>query len=129
MGPGPLAVGDEVAVVARGGFGRGVWIRKVSRVLKRFVELDDGTQWSHNGQPYPREHYSTRRLRPVSGALRAEARRQRVIAILESTRSAQDPTRPKGQGHDPWEIHSTEALERALDALRGDTPTPEVPGG
>lgn len=41
-------VGEEVVIV-RHGIASGLELRKVARVLKRFVELDDGTKWSFSG--------------------------------------------------------------------------------
>jgi len=50
--PKPFCVGDKVALFSRG------WaapeMHRVARVLKRFVELDDGSRWDPLGRPYPR---------------------------------------------------------------------------
>lgn len=53
-------VGDKVAVVSRHrSFPE---MAKVSRVLKRFVELDNGSRWRLDGQPYPAQDWPSRRI-------------------------------------------------------------------
>lgn len=45
-------VGDKVA--APFGMGRNsITTKTVKRILNRFVELNDGSKWSHDGYPYP----------------------------------------------------------------------------
>lgn len=44
-------VGDEVTA-DRGPFGAATWKRKVAKVHKRYLELDDGTKWGLNGLPW-----------------------------------------------------------------------------
>src|SRR3989304_3234049 len=50
----PFAVGDVVVVV-------GGWApeppRKVQRIMRRWLELGDGTKWTLSGNPYPRGEY------------------------------------------------------------------------
>lgn len=55
-----FAVGDKVAVVSSRGYAPVQ--RKVARVMKRFVELDNGTKWSLSGEPYPYVSYSPPRI-------------------------------------------------------------------
>lgn len=51
-----FCVGDKIAVTCRS------WLapemHRVARVLKHSVELDDGSRWDHDGQPYPRDSRS-----------------------------------------------------------------------
>jgi hypothetical protein len=50
----PFKVGDFVACL--GAYDRRPYsIRKVVRVLARFVELSDGSKWDLHGHPYPRQ--------------------------------------------------------------------------
>lgn len=49
-------LGDKVAIVTRNAVAPDMY--RVSRVLKRFIETDDGSRWTHSGQPYPRQPYS-----------------------------------------------------------------------
>jgi len=44
-------VGDEVTV-SRGPLGPSVWKRRVVKVHKRYLELDDGGKWGVNGLPW-----------------------------------------------------------------------------
>lgn len=48
--------GDEVAVFSSGGFGQFAFaphkICKVARVMRRFLELEDGSKWSLDGRIY-----------------------------------------------------------------------------
>lgn len=37
---------------------------RVARVLRRFVELDDGSRWDHHGFPYPRNRSEYQRAEP-----------------------------------------------------------------
>ena len=45
-------------------------IRKVARVMKRFVELDDGTKWDEFGHEYPYQRGSYHRptIKPATDA-------------------------------------------------------------
>ena len=53
-------VGERVAIVSRHrGFPE---MGKVARVLKRFVELDDGSRWRLDGQPYPAQDWPSQRI-------------------------------------------------------------------
>lgn len=89
--------GDEVTIV-RWGLGRSHELRRVARVTKTFVELDDGSKWSHHGMPYPRrsgfntpsislttdEHREAVRLEHARSSLWNEA--ERVISAIRNER-------------------------------------------
>lgn len=47
----PFEVGDKVAVITRGN--RAPQLQKVTRVMKRFVQLDDDSRWTLTGMEYP----------------------------------------------------------------------------
>jgi len=50
-----LTPGMSVAVYS-GGWDSGLSaIRKIERVTKRFIELSDGSKWTHYGSTYPRQ--------------------------------------------------------------------------
>jgi hypothetical protein len=52
-------VGQKVAEVNP--YGRGITPRTVTRVMKRFIELDNGSKWGKDSYPYPRTGgYNTR---------------------------------------------------------------------
>lgn len=55
-------VGDKVALISRGWAAPELY--RVARVLKRFVELDDGSRWTHLGGPYPRDSLCFMHIRP-----------------------------------------------------------------
>ena len=75
-------VGQEVAM--RGlGWGSDVEIGKVKRVTKRFVELEDGSRWTHGGSTYPHQSYSRRGIDPIDDEHRAKVKRQRLLRYLE----------------------------------------------
>lgn len=78
-------VGMEVAVY-RGTFGHAhVAIRKVARVMKRFVELSDGTRWNLTGRgSYPRETWDRDRIRIATDADRAMVVKQRCESLAEA---------------------------------------------
>jgi hypothetical protein len=77
-------VGDRVAAPI--GMSRNsIVARKVERVLKRFIELNDGSQWTHTGHSYPHVRYSTRFIRPMTDELEAQISCQRAIRFLEKT--------------------------------------------
>ena len=82
--PNEWKVGDKVAVP----FGinpKSMVARRVERVLKRFIELNDGSQWTHTGHQYPHARYRTRFIHPMTDELEAEISRQRAIRFLEKT--------------------------------------------
>ena len=77
-----LEVGDKVAAPL--GIDRDAVIaRTVTRILKRFIELSDGSKWDHNGYPYPHQQYSTRFIRPMTEELETIIHRQRTIRFIE----------------------------------------------
>lgn len=53
-------VGQKVAVVCR--IGSVPTMHRVQRVLKRFIELDDDSRWTHYGSPYPRRDWPGQHL-------------------------------------------------------------------
>ena len=56
----PFEVGDKVAVVTRGAVAPDMY--RVARVMKRFVELDDGSRWNLQGGPYPATDWPHQRI-------------------------------------------------------------------
>lgn len=74
--------GDKVAAPI--GMGRNsITTKTVKRILNRFVELNDGSKWSHDGYPYPHVRYNTRSIRPMTPELETAIHRQRGIRFLE----------------------------------------------
>ncbi len=76
-----LEVGDKVAAPL-GIDPEAVIARTVTRILKRFIELSDGSKWDHNGHPYPHQRYSTRFIRPMTEELEAKIHRQRALRYI-----------------------------------------------
>lgn len=109
-------VGQEVAVSGLGLSRTGVALSKVKRVLKRFVELEDGSQWAHNGSSYPYAPYSCGHIEPlVTDEHRAKVRRQRMIRYIEKRRRDLQPL---------WCEISTDTLAAVAKLLSKD---PEQP--
>ena len=77
----PFAVGDIVFVT-------GGWAphppRRVNKVLKRYVELDDGSKWTQRGDPYPRESYPRTQLEHSTPSLIEQYRRHLYRSKLEA---------------------------------------------
>lgn len=95
-------VGDKVAAP----FGMdpdSFTVRKVERVLKRFVELNNGSQWTHDGHPYPHQQYNTRFIRPMTVELDAEIHRQRATRFLGKTN---------------WTSLDTDTLDKIVELVR-----------
>ena len=67
-------------------------IGKVTRILKRFIELEDGSQFSHNGSIYPRREWSTVNLYICTPELEEEFWRQRFIRVLGARKWDSLPT-------------------------------------
>jgi len=103
-------VGQEVAVNGLGLSHTGVGIGKVKRVLKRFVELEDGSQWKHDGSKYPHESYSQRYIEPVTDEHCEKVRRQRVIRFIEKRRYDRE--------HELWHGITTDTLYRIAALLK-----------
>ena len=77
-----VKLGDEV-VVSR--HGCAVFIAKVSRIMKRYFELHNGTRWGYTGRPYPDiRGWGSSRVDYATDADRLEYRRARVIGILSN---------------------------------------------
>jgi hypothetical protein len=76
-------VGDKVAVRGEGLDRDNLRIEKVARVLKSFVELEDGSKFSHTGNPYPRREWSTVHMVRLTPELETLARRQRFVRFLD----------------------------------------------
>ena len=107
-----LEVGDKVAV--RGGYmnREAIEVHTVSRVLKRFVELENGAQFTHTGSAYPHRDYSTSFMVALTPELEAEARRQKFVRFLGSRK---------------WDSYSTETLAKVMSLVR-EKPTVSEPG-
>lgn len=61
-----LMVGDVVVVTSGAGDRPRRFLRKVRRVMKRFVELNDGSRWSRTGKVYPSQEWSTSYMTPLA---------------------------------------------------------------
>jgi hypothetical protein len=57
--------------------------RTVCRVLKSFVELNDGSRWKHSGSVHPRQEYSLHYIRPMTPELESKIRRARLVRRLK----------------------------------------------
>lgn len=54
-----IKVGDRVGIFCYNGWGNSdlpIGVQRVTRVMKKFVELSNNTKWDHYGNPYPRYH-------------------------------------------------------------------------
>ncbi len=49
----------DLVFIQHYGLGAHLEKRKVARVLKKFVELDNGSKWDMHGSPYPRNKYNS----------------------------------------------------------------------
>ena len=77
----PFKIGDVVAVL--GPFShRATRIATVARVMKRFVELSDGTRYSLNGWPYPRARGFGANIVHATDAHREDAERAALLSTL-----------------------------------------------
>jgi len=99
----PFAVGDVVVVI--GGWSPGA-PRKVKRILKRWLELDDGTKWTLSGNTYPRESYSRQFLEHDTEKLQEERRQYLALGKLRSLCQ-------------PGANYTADQLEAAIRALTG----------
>jgi hypothetical protein len=76
-------IGDRVAIRGGSVLDRDrLRLGTVKRVMKRFVELEDGSQFTHEGGDYPRREYTFTRLLALTPEVKAEARRQSFIRFL-----------------------------------------------
>lgn len=99
-------VGQD-ATVTSGGERR---ILKVARVLKRFVELEDGSLYGPDGYPYPRPRRGYHRgntCRPTDAQDREYVARAAAIRALEKLRGP----------HGEWSGIPSERLLSALQKL------------
>lgn len=96
-------IGNKVAIRGVGIDRDALQVRTVARVLKRFVELDNGSKFTHNGSVYPRQEYSSTRLLLLTPELEAEARRQSFVRFL---------------GTRKWDSMPTETLAKIVSLVR-----------
>ena len=75
-------VGEEVAVRNSQYGGDLYQAVKINRVLKSFVETDDGKKWNHHGGRYPRQTYSLLHLVPMTPEIEIQVHRQRFLTYL-----------------------------------------------
>ncbi len=94
-------VGEKVLVEGDRGHLRR---QKVARVLKRFIEMEDKSQWTHDGHRYPRSGWMFNGgfLHLPTPELLAIAQRQRVLNRIKKTE---------------WETLSTGFLENMLKTI------------
>lgn len=77
-------VGQAVTVI--GGFDYAPQsIHKVARVMKRFLELSDGSRWDHGGHPYPyqRGGYHRPSIAPATNEHAVAIKRARMIDEID----------------------------------------------
>lgn len=59
--------GDQITIIGHNLTSYGpLRILKVTRCLKKFFELEDGTRWMYTGHPYPRKAYAGRYYNPCA---------------------------------------------------------------
>lgn len=101
-------IGQHVAVYACGS-ATPQKIRTVVRVMKRFVELNDGSKWDHDGHRYPRALGLIEKwIAVVDAAVLAKIHRAELWRRIEETMAVLTRDR---------ERVSTEALETLARAL------------
>ena len=106
-----LAVGEEVTIISiYYGIQRVVGVR---RIMKRFVELEDESQWNENGLPYPHQQWSRSHIRRTRPGDHQEA-------YVKMMRFRIDRWVANWKEHPPDE----ETLIRVSDAIRGITRRP-----
>lgn len=100
--------GDYVAVVGQI-LGKDIPVRRqVKRVMKRFVELNDGTKWTPTGYPYPQKTYPTQHIDHWSGEHAINFMLARVMVCANRVKTA-SCTKPKEA--------SLEKIKEAVDSL------------
>lgn len=80
-------VGQEVAVLESSAFQRGLKLGKIKRIMKAFVELEDGSKWRNNdGYVYPNQEYSDNRITAATDEHRDRIKRNSIIRFIEKQR-------------------------------------------
>ena len=79
-------------------------VSNVVRVMKRFIELEDGTKWDFHGHGYPHDTWSTRRIRRAKEEDYQKIYRQYANAFIR---------------HWKPEDSDDETIIRVYDAMRG----------
>lgn len=79
MSTSDFTVGDEVSMWPQYGM-RPVSIHKITRVLKRFVELDNGAKFGHDGWAYPKSHGGRAHIKHATDEDRKSVARQRALS-------------------------------------------------
>lgn len=69
-------VGDKVVCTVRGQYGK---IATVSRVMKTFVELDDGSKWKHTGSIVGSGPWDTNSIVPLTPDVSKERNHQILV--------------------------------------------------
>lgn len=104
-------VGQEVAVLESNAFQRGLKLGKIKRIMKAFVELEDGSKWRRkDGYVYPYSEYSDNRITAATDEHRDRIKRNSIIRFIEKQRD---------QPHkNPWQETSTKMLNQIAMILK-----------
>lgn len=94
--------------------------RRVTKITKRFVELNDGSKWSlDGGYSYPRPKSAFNRswiVYPIPQDELDAERRYLLITQIEKARTES----ADGARKTPWETVPLETLQAVLSLLQGD---------
>lgn len=85
----PFKVGDKVAIIYTGVWGKFAdapqEVRTVKKVLKPYLELDDGTRWKHEGHQHPYTHnYHSKHIEHFTEEHASIIKRKKLWYIIES---------------------------------------------
>lgn len=108
-------VGDKVVHVVSDRFDRYESVATVARVLKRFVQLDDGTKWSHYGFPYP-NRWSIRRIHLLTPEISKKRNWQIRVAKARAHAEWLRNTRDEATLLEAYEL--TKHLRTAEDSMK-----------
>lgn len=107
---GEWSVGQEVAITGGGMSRSHVSLTRVKRILKRFIECEDGSKFDHRGHPYPHAPYSHGYVEPATDEHREKVRRQNLVGYIERQR-----------GENRWAKIPTDTLAKIAEALNALT--------
>jgi len=83
---GEWSIGQEVAITGRGMSRSHVSLTRVKRIMKRFIECEDGSKFDHRGHPYPYAPDSSVYMEPATDQHREQVRRQNLVRYIERQR-------------------------------------------
>lgn len=112
-------VGDKVTIIRQVLSGSIKEINFVKRVLKPYIELNDGSKWSHDGRQYPRSNrygWNSPRLEHTTDQHLIDIERDELLCrVLDKL--------------DKLKYHNTELTLEQLKTLDGAVPTFEDKNG